>query len=235
MLRGPEGLAPALVGRHARRDDAWYYGKMTQRTIPQTNSVGRKPTRAGSDIYTDIVGSFPVLTREGYMYFVLCKCFYTQHVSIYLPKIKGQLLGSWKQYIKDMRSFSGASAGCVPIAPGYLHYPEDPQFCISDDGQVYVELGGSSSSIVQYRSHGWAVGYCTLHPQRPPSRTHCSTDSGSCYFIASPLGTGAIVHAPRLCSCSSWHQPCFHSCALLPRPPEQDTARAQAQACPAHR
>ena len=53
-------------------------------------------------------------------------------------KRKDELLDTWKRYIADMRHFSGVTNEDTEITPGVLHYPEDPQFCIHDDEQMFV-------------------------------------------------------------------------------------------------
>ena len=146
MVRGLEGIKPARTGKAARREDSWYLGKHTQRNIPQLSSNAHVPTCAGSDIYTDIAGPFPVPTREGHKYFVLYKCGYTQHQCVYLMKSKDELLDTWKTYIADMRRFNvlinaEVSPGSCqhPRELGKLHFNGDPQFCVSDAEQIYLK------------------------------------------------------------------------------------------------
>ena len=161
MLNGTSGLRPVPVGYLKGRDAAWFAGKMTQRSIPRSSGK-RRPSRPGSDIYTDIVGPFPVATREGYLYFVLYKDAFTQHSAVYLMKSKDELLDTWKKYLQDMRMFSppAASTTFTPTAntPGILYYPEDPQFLIHDDDQLYV----AGDFNVFNREH--LVGQWTIAP-----------------------------------------------------------------------
>ena len=174
MIGGIDHLKPAPTRAAAKRGDAWYAGKLTQRHI--ASSSERVPTRPGSDIYSDVVGPFPVPTREGHIFFVLYKCSFTQHVAIYLMKSKDQLLDTWKQYIKDMRNFSEAKSAMMTgaewdnlsqdekdkqrseIVPGILHYPEDPQFLVSDDEQIYVKGGFQQFNLAHM------VGQWTIAP-----------------------------------------------------------------------
>ena len=102
MLGGIEKLPNAPAGPASQRDDAWYAGKLTQRTIQQHHA--RRPACPGSDIYSDIVGPFPVPTREGHYYCSVFKDAFNQTVDCYLMVTKDQLLDTWKQYIADTRT-----------------------------------------------------------------------------------------------------------------------------------
>ena len=193
MLRGIKDLKTASTGCYARRDDAWWFGKLTQRHIPNKNAIGRKPTRPGSDIYTDIVGPFPVPTREGHVYFVVYKCGYTQHVAIYLLKRKLDLLDTWKRYIADMRNFAGATKDTT-IAPGTLHYPEDPQFCISDDEQVYVE-GDFRKFNTDHMVGQWAIAPYTHSANPAESTVRRIVEAGIAALYRSGLPPSFILYA----------------------------------------
>ena len=111
MVDGISHLSPASSGRHARRTDGWYAGKMTLRNIPQVHA--RNPTHPGSDIYTDIGGPVPVPTRDGYKYYVIYKDSYTQHLRGYLMKTKEALLNTFRMYIADMQAFFNSPHGAL--------------------------------------------------------------------------------------------------------------------------
>ena len=222
MLRGLDNVKPAPTGKAAQRDDAWYFGKHTQRHIPQSSSSGHVPTCAGSDIYTDVAGPFPVPTREGYKYFVLYKCGYTQHQCVYLMKFKDQLLDTWKTYIADMRRFnvhidpeyipgscqhprelkrkrdSGVVSTPSPeLRAGHsrsLHYNGDPQFCISDAEQIYV-AGKFAEFNRDHLVGQWTIAPYThsAHPAEPAIRR--IVESALCVLHKSGMPPSNLLYA----------------------------------------
>ena len=194
MLGGTARLRPTPRGAYKQRDSAWYAGKLTQRTIPHVSDK-RVPSHPGSDIYTDIVGPFPVPTREGHRYFVLYKDAYTQHSAVYLIKLKDELLDTRKMYLQDMRVFSPAAA---PTTIGILHYPDHPQFLIHDDDQLYVAGGFAAFNRDQLVGQ-WTIAPYThsANPAEPAIRRILEAATASLHRSGFPpsFALYAVQHA----------------------------------------
>lgn len=197
MLEGIHHLPSAPQGAYAKRGRSFYAGKLTQRTIQQHHA--RKPTRPGSDIYSDIVGPFPVPTREGHRYCAVYKDSFTQHLEAYLMKAKDELLDTWKTYIADMRSLSRPATPLLS-PDSSLFYPHDPEFCISDAEEIYVAGDFNRFNRDNLIGH-WTVAPYThsANPAEPAIRRilEAATASLDASGLPPSFALYAVLHAVK--------------------------------------